>query len=92
MKQKILNRSFEIIKEIMLEINPANLINAGVNDYELDSEIKAIAKMIDRINSPRDAVLITKKVFYSSFHNHFEADYDLIGNKIFEKLKENKLI
>lgn len=86
MKKKELERRFNIIKVVMLEENPSALVSKGINDYEFDSEIKSIARLIDINTSTKDICLIIKKVFKSSFGKEISADYDKMSQEIYLKL------
>jgi len=66
-KKKELKKAEEIIRQVIRDWDPYGLLASGAPADEFDSEIKAAAKQIDRINSPRDAAEVISRVFTSSF-------------------------
>ncbi len=73
------------VRKVICEWDPYGFFKMGCPYEEMDSEIHAIVKQVDRIHSPHDAADVISRVFFSSFGGlEFPLDeYKVVGGKLF---------
>lgn len=93
MKLKNKNKSFEIIKSGIHEIDPYCLLKGGAPDDEFDSEINSIVKQLHKCYNPKDLAQIIAQILSSSFGEEFDHNlYISFAIDMFNSLKSNKIL
>lgn len=92
--KRIFERASPICRSVIHEWDPYGLLKGGAPDDEFDSEIKAIVKQLDRINSPTDAAHLISRVISSAFEPKLfpvEKCGD-VGSKLYQRFRDGKII
>ena len=66
-RKKEYKRAVDVIGQVIRAWDPYGLLAGGAPTDEFNSEIAAVVRQIDRINSPKDAAEVISRVFASSF-------------------------
>jgi hypothetical protein len=87
-------RLFDIVRDVIHEWDPYDLLAGGAPDDEFDSEISAVVRQLDRIHSPRDACHVISRVFSSSFEPEvFQVEHcQDVGERLYKALAEHGVL
>jgi hypothetical protein len=66
-RKKEYKRAVDVVGQLIRAWDPYALLEGGAPADEFKSEVAAIVRQIDRINSPGDAAEVISRVFASSF-------------------------
>ncbi|HEY1921291.1 MAG TPA: hypothetical protein VGG44_00885, partial [Tepidisphaeraceae bacterium] len=61
------DRAFDIVRRVIHEWNPYDLVGASAPSDEWDSEIASLVGEIPRIHSPEDAINAVSRIFTLAF-------------------------
>jgi hypothetical protein len=87
-----MDKIFEIVKKIIDEWNPYDLLSTGAPSDEFDAESRNIANKITKENSVKDIAIIISKVFSSSFEPFSVDEYMGIAEKIYKHKRNGPVV
>ena len=94
MNREDYEQAFGVVKSMVMDWDPYQLLKNGAPEDEWDSEVASIVAQIPRIGSSNDAVHVVSRIFSSSLgsESFSRADCKDAGERLFQALVQSKII